>query len=102
MEVVAPLVKALDKFTDKADARLGELTHLMEHEHKLSSKEEAVYETVSGVDDLSLQQQLVASNMIVKNHDVLELFFTLPDEAKGEQVQYCDPIVDLGVLSSAT
>ncbi|KAG8373137.1 hypothetical protein BUALT_Bualt12G0139500 [Buddleja alternifolia] len=87
IESIAPLVKALDKFTNKADARLGKLTHIMTHEHKLSTKKEAVYETVSGVDDLTLQQKLVASNMIVKNHDVLELFFILPDETKGEQVR---------------
>ncbi|KAG8386550.1 hypothetical protein BUALT_Bualt03G0160000 [Buddleja alternifolia] len=64
----ATSIGALDKFIDNADARLGELTHLMAHEHKLSSKKEAMYETVSVVDDLSLQQKLVASNMINKNH----------------------------------
>ncbi|KAG8389912.1 hypothetical protein BUALT_Bualt01G0028300 [Buddleja alternifolia] len=39
MEVVEPLVKASDKFTDKADVRLGELTHLMAHEHKLRKRQ---------------------------------------------------------------
>ncbi|KAG8371579.1 hypothetical protein BUALT_Bualt13G0102600 [Buddleja alternifolia] len=87
MEGLEPIVEALEKFTEKTHAKFSELTNLISHEHKLSSKKEAVYRTVAGIEDLTLQQKLLASNMIVKKHDVLELFFTLPDDARREQVR---------------
>ncbi|KAG8378734.1 hypothetical protein BUALT_Bualt07G0016000 [Buddleja alternifolia] len=82
MEGLEPIVEALDKFTEKTYAKLSELTDIISHEFKLSTKKEVVYQTVAGIEDLTLQEKLVASNMIVKNHEVLELFFTLPDAAR--------------------
>ncbi|KAK6161945.1 hypothetical protein DH2020_001786 [Rehmannia glutinosa] len=43
-----------------------------------------VFEIVGKINGLTLQEKLLVSKLLVKNTEDLELFFSLPDEAKAE------------------
>ncbi|KAG8390599.1 hypothetical protein BUALT_Bualt01G0100300 [Buddleja alternifolia] len=85
--IVGPIMEGLNNFTEKTDSRLGDIIHKMGHEHELTRKCESVYLIVNEILDLTLDDKLVATNMIVKNTQVLAIFFSLPQEAKVGQVR---------------
>ncbi|KAG8390956.1 hypothetical protein BUALT_Bualt01G0137400 [Buddleja alternifolia] len=85
--IIGPIMAGINKFTDTIDSRLGEIVSKMGHEHDMTRKCEAVFEIVNQIDDLTLDEKLVATNLIVKNTQVLAMFFSLPDNAKVGQVR---------------
>ncbi|KAG8363257.1 hypothetical protein BUALT_Bualt19G0003400 [Buddleja alternifolia] len=85
--VIGPIMEGINKFTDKTDSRLGEIVSKMGHEYELTRKCEAVFDIVNQISDLTLDEKLVATNRIVKNTQVLAMFFSLPENAKVGQVR---------------
>ncbi|KAG8390603.1 hypothetical protein BUALT_Bualt01G0100700 [Buddleja alternifolia] len=85
--IVGPIMEGLNNFTEKTDSRLGDIIRKMGHEHELTRKCESVYHIVNEILDLTLDDKLVATNMIVKNTQVIAIFFSLPQEAKVGQVR---------------
>ncbi|KAG8380696.1 hypothetical protein BUALT_Bualt06G0042800 [Buddleja alternifolia] len=85
--VIGPIMEGINKFTDKTDSRLGEIVSNMGHEYDLTRKCEAVFDIVNQISDLTLDEKLVATNMIAKNTQVLAMFFSLPENAKVGQVR---------------
>ncbi|KAG8373787.1 hypothetical protein BUALT_Bualt11G0061400 [Buddleja alternifolia] len=85
--IVGPIMEGLNNFTEKTDSRLGDIIGKMGHEHELTRKCESVYHIVNEIPDLTVDDKLVASNMIVKNMQVLAMFFSIPQEAKMGQVR---------------
>ncbi|KAG8391109.1 hypothetical protein BUALT_Bualt01G0153800 [Buddleja alternifolia] len=83
--IIGPIMDGLYNFTEKMDSRLGDIIGKMGHEHELTRKCESVYHIVNEIPDLTLDEKLVATNMIVKNTQVLAMFFSLPQEAKVGQ-----------------
>ncbi|KAG8363511.1 hypothetical protein BUALT_Bualt19G0029900 [Buddleja alternifolia] len=88
--VVGPIMDSLNRFTDHTDVRLGDIESKMGHEYDLTRKCEAVFDIVNQIEDLTLDDKLVATNMIVKNTQVLAMFFSLSDHAKVGQVAAMD------------
>ncbi|KAG8377576.1 hypothetical protein BUALT_Bualt08G0047500 [Buddleja alternifolia] len=70
-----------------SDARLGDIVSKMGHDYDLTHKREVVFKLADGIDELTLQDKLTATNMIVTNTKVLEMFWTLPEHAQAEQVR---------------
>ncbi|KAG8372977.1 hypothetical protein BUALT_Bualt12G0123100 [Buddleja alternifolia] len=87
--IIGRIMADINKFTDTTDSRLGEIVSKMGHEHDMTRKCEAVFEIVNQIDDLTLDEKIIATNLIVKNTQVLAMFFSLPDNAKVGQ-QYPD------------
>ncbi|KAG8364651.1 hypothetical protein BUALT_Bualt18G0019500 [Buddleja alternifolia] len=85
--IVSPIMEGLNNFTKKMDSRLGDIIGKMGHEHESTRKCESVYHIVNEIPDLTLDDKLVATNMIVKNTQVLAMFFSLPQEAKVGQMR---------------
>ncbi|KAG8372714.1 hypothetical protein BUALT_Bualt12G0095400 [Buddleja alternifolia] len=85
--IIGPIMEGINKFIDKTDSRLGEIVSKMGHEYELTRKCEAVFDIVNQISDLTLDEKLVATNMIVKNTQVLAMFFSLPENAKVGQVK---------------
>ncbi|KAG8377659.1 hypothetical protein BUALT_Bualt08G0055900 [Buddleja alternifolia] len=85
--IVGPIMDGLNNFTKKTDSRLRNIIGKMGHEHELTRKCKSVYHIVNEIPDLTLDEKLVATNMIVKNTQVLAMFFSLPQEAKVGQVR---------------
>ncbi|KAG8387772.1 hypothetical protein BUALT_Bualt02G0056000 [Buddleja alternifolia] len=83
--IIGSIMEGINKFTDKTDSRLGEIVSKMGHEYELTRKCEAVFDIVNQNFDLTLDEKLVATNMIVKNTQVLAMFFSLPENAKVGQ-----------------
>ncbi|KAG8376454.1 hypothetical protein BUALT_Bualt09G0065000 [Buddleja alternifolia] len=76
--IVGPIMEGLNNFTKKTDSRLSNIIGKMGHGHELTRKCEFVYHIVNEIPDLTLDDKLVAINMIVKNTQVLAMFFSLP------------------------
>ncbi|KAG8386388.1 hypothetical protein BUALT_Bualt03G0143700 [Buddleja alternifolia] len=96
---IGSIMVGINKFTDTTDSRLGEIVSKMGHEHDMTRKCEAVFEIVSQIDDLTIDDKLVATNLIIKNTQVLAMFFSIPNNAKVGQVRLMLPEVfddDLG------
>ncbi|PIN21579.1 hypothetical protein CDL12_05719 [Handroanthus impetiginosus] len=81
------IYEMLGTFCEKTDARLGDIARRNGHEFDISQKREEVYTAVGKVEGLNLQEKLQVSKFLVKNTKELELFFSLPDEAKEEFVR---------------
>ncbi|KAG8374762.1 hypothetical protein BUALT_Bualt10G0029500 [Buddleja alternifolia] len=65
--IIGPIIAGINRFTDTTDSRLGEIVSKMGHEFDMTRKCEAVFEIVNQIDDLTLDDKLVATNLIVKN-----------------------------------
>ncbi|KAG8375870.1 hypothetical protein BUALT_Bualt09G0004100 [Buddleja alternifolia] len=85
--IVGPIMEGLNNFIEKMDSRLGDIIGKMGHEHELTRKCESVYHIVNEIPDLTLDDKLVATNMIFKNPQVLTMFYSLPQEAQVGQVR---------------
>ncbi|KAG8366209.1 hypothetical protein BUALT_Bualt17G0052700 [Buddleja alternifolia] len=85
--IVGPIMEGLNNLPEKTDSRLGDIIGKMGHEHELTRKCESIYHIVNEIPDLTLDDKLVATNMIVKNTQALAMFFSLPQEAKVGQVR---------------
>ncbi|KAG8371311.1 hypothetical protein BUALT_Bualt13G0074500 [Buddleja alternifolia] len=85
--IIGPIIEEINKFTNKTDSRLGEIVSKMGHDYELTRKCEAVFDIVNQISNLTLDEKLMATNMIVKNTQVLAMFFSLPENAKVGQVR---------------
>ncbi|PIN10930.1 hypothetical protein CDL12_16475 [Handroanthus impetiginosus] len=80
------IYEMLGTVCEKTDARLGDIARRIGHEFDVSQKREEVYAAIGKVGGLNLQEKLQVSKFLVKNTEELELFFSLPDEAKEKFV----------------
>ncbi|PIN22637.1 hypothetical protein CDL12_04655 [Handroanthus impetiginosus] len=78
------IYEMLGTFCEKTDTRLGNIARRIGHKFDISQKHKEVCTTVGKVEGLNLQEKLQVSKFLIKNTKELELFFSLPDEAKGE------------------
>ncbi|KAK6164017.1 hypothetical protein DH2020_000881 [Rehmannia glutinosa] len=66
------------------DALDFEIAKRIGYEYDISTARKEVFGLVAMMQGLSLQEKLLVSKLLVKNTEDLELFFSLPDEAKIE------------------
>ncbi|KAK6120434.1 hypothetical protein DH2020_045828 [Rehmannia glutinosa] len=82
-----PLVETMGTFCRNTDARLGDIAKRIGFEYDISMARKEVFGMVCKIEGLSLQEKLLVSKLLVKNTEDLELFFSLPTEAKAEFVR---------------
>ncbi|KAL8499882.1 hypothetical protein ACS0TY_019767 [Phlomoides rotata] len=82
-------IEAINLFSEKSDSRFGEMSlqmaDLAQHvgyAYESSKKRASVYEVLGQFGFLSLEERVHVSQYLCKNSDELDLFFSLPDNAK--------------------
>lgn len=80
------LVELMGAFCEQTKSGLGELTKKMGVEYDLQTQRKAIYEALGGIGQLSVAQKVHVAKLLVNNSKELDLFFSLPDEAKLEMV----------------
>ncbi|KAK6161405.1 hypothetical protein DH2020_004786 [Rehmannia glutinosa] len=79
-----PLVENMGTFCRNTNTRLADIAKRIGYEYDISVARKEVYGIVGTIQGLSLQEKLLVSKLLVKNTEDLELFFSLPAEAKVE------------------
>ncbi|KAL0421085.1 UNVERIFIED_CONTAM: hypothetical protein Slati_3131400 [Sesamum latifolium] len=80
------LSNVVSMFCESADARLTELSKKLFVDYIEVEKRVAVYEAVGKVPGVDLNDQIVISDKLVENSKKIDLFFSLPDEARARMV----------------
>ncbi|KAL8512092.1 hypothetical protein ACS0TY_018522 [Phlomoides rotata] len=87
-------IEAINLFSEKSDSRFNEMSlqmaDLAQHvgsAYESSKKRASVYDILGQFDFLSLEERVHVSQYLCKNSDELELFFSLPDNAKAVLVR---------------
>ncbi|KAK6150734.1 hypothetical protein DH2020_015666 [Rehmannia glutinosa] len=81
---VDPLYEIMKTFCQSTEARLGDIAKRIGYEYDISFARKEVFGVVGNMQGLSLRDKLLVSKLLVKNTEDLELFFSLPDEARVE------------------
>ncbi|KAH6769918.1 hypothetical protein C2S52_014721 [Perilla frutescens var. hirtella] len=81
------LYELLGNFCRSTKARLGDIARRIGYEQGVSAARKEVFEAMGKIGGLTLQEKLVASKMLVKNTEDLELFSSLPEDARVEFVR---------------
>ncbi|KAK6160716.1 hypothetical protein DH2020_004097 [Rehmannia glutinosa] len=81
---VDPMYDVMKTFCRNTDSRLGDIAKQIGYEYDISLARKKVFGVVGGIQGLSLRDKLLVSKLLVKNTEDLELFFSLPDEARAE------------------
>ncbi|KAG8372410.1 hypothetical protein BUALT_Bualt12G0063300 [Buddleja alternifolia] len=81
------VVKLLGTFVEKIGDRLGEIACNLSLEYDIILKQNKVFKIVEDMEDLTEDEKLIASQMLVKNADDLRLFFRLPVVRKIKYVR---------------
>lgn len=76
----------LSSFCRNTEARLGDIACRIDYEYDVSTARNEVFEAVGKIGGLTLQEKLMVSNELVKNTEQLELFSSLPEDARYEFV----------------
>ncbi|CAA0827102.1 Unknown protein [Striga hermonthica] len=71
-------------FCTETGARLREIAQKIGYEYDVSAARKEVYSVVGKILGLNMQEKLVLCKLLVRNTEDLELFFSLPDDAKAE------------------
>ncbi|KAL3507786.1 hypothetical protein ACH5RR_033168 [Cinchona calisaya] len=77
---------ALEKFTEKIEARLGKTTERIGYEHYISASRKKVYASLDPMIWLSKENKLIAASWITTNDKNVDLFFSVLDEDRQEMV----------------
>ncbi|KAK4430763.1 hypothetical protein Salat_0838000 [Sesamum alatum] len=80
------LTNAVNMFCDSANERLGELSKKLFADYEEAKKRSSVYEAVGKVPGLDLNNQILISNRLVENPKKMDLFFSLPEDARARMI----------------
>lgn len=81
------LVELMGAFCEETKSGLCDLTKKMGVDYDLQTQRKSVYEALGGVGRLSVAEKVHVAKLLVNNIKELDLFFSLPDEAKEEMVR---------------
>lgn len=76
------ITEVMNTFTDKADARLEQIAQRIGYAHDASNARKKVFEALENIPGFTLEERVDAAKLVVNNTHELELFFSLPDEAR--------------------
>ncbi|XP_073050959.1 uncharacterized protein [Primulina eburnea] len=76
------IVEMMNKFTDKADARLEQIAQRIGYAHDASNARKMVFEALENIPGFTLEERVDVAKLLVNNTHELELFFSLHDEAR--------------------
>ncbi|KAK4434522.1 hypothetical protein Salat_0615000 [Sesamum alatum] len=80
------LTYAVNKCCDSANERLGELSKKLFADFDEIEKRSSVYEAVGKVPGVDLNDQLLLSDRLVENPKKMDLFFSLPEDARARMI----------------
>ncbi|KAH6793594.1 hypothetical protein C2S52_004071 [Perilla frutescens var. hirtella] len=81
------LYELLGSFCQNTETRLGDIARRIGYEQDVSAARKEVFEVVGKIGGLTLQEKLLVSKTLVKNTEDLELFSSLPEDARAEFVR---------------
>ncbi|PIN23479.1 hypothetical protein CDL12_03796 [Handroanthus impetiginosus] len=71
----------------ESESGLGDIAKRIGYEYDVSEARKAVYETLGGLPDLTMTQKIWVAKRLVNNGKDMDLFFSLPNEARAEMVR---------------
>ncbi|KAK4425335.1 hypothetical protein Salat_1727500 [Sesamum alatum] len=77
------LTNVVNTFCDSANERLGELSKKLFANYEEAEKRSSVYEAIGKVPGLDLNNQILISDRLVENPKKIDLFFSLPEDARA-------------------
>ncbi|PIN19207.1 hypothetical protein CDL12_08117 [Handroanthus impetiginosus] len=77
----------MNNFCDRTKSRLGDIAKRIGYEYDVSEACKVVYEALGGLPDLTMTQKIWVAKRLVNNGKDMDLFFSLPNEARAEMVQ---------------
>ncbi|KAK4433941.1 hypothetical protein Salat_0556800 [Sesamum alatum] len=80
------LTNVVNTFCDSANERLGELSKKLFADYEEAEKRSSVYEAVGKVPGLDLNNQILISDRLVENPKKMDLFFSLPEDARARMI----------------
>ncbi|KAG8371522.1 hypothetical protein BUALT_Bualt13G0096300 [Buddleja alternifolia] len=80
-------IAAFNSFSDKEDGRLGDISKRLGFEHDASKSRKEVFEALSEVSGLTMEEQVIVSHYLVNKTQSMDLFFSLPNDAKITMVK---------------
>lgn len=80
------LCDLLGNFCRSTETRLGDIARRIGYEQDVSAARKEVFEAVGKIGGLTLQERLVVSKTLVNNTEDLDLFSSLPEDARAEFV----------------
>ncbi|KAK4433039.1 hypothetical protein Salat_1066100 [Sesamum alatum] len=81
------LTNAVNTFCDSANERLGELSKKLFANYEEVEKWSSVYEALGKVPGIDLNDQILLSDRLVKNPKKMDLFFSLPEDARARMIR---------------
>ncbi|KAH6787392.1 hypothetical protein C2S52_006944 [Perilla frutescens var. hirtella] len=81
------LVELMGAFCEETKSGLSDLTKKMGVDYDLQTQRKSVYEALGVIRHLSVTDKVHVAKKLVNNSKELDLFFSLPDEAKKEMVR---------------
>ncbi|KAK4435016.1 hypothetical protein Salat_0664600 [Sesamum alatum] len=76
------LTNAANTFCDSANERLGELSKKLFADYNEAEKRSSIYEAIGKVPGIDLNDQILISDRLVENPKRMDLFFSLPEDAR--------------------
>ncbi|KAH6783799.1 hypothetical protein C2S52_008758 [Perilla frutescens var. hirtella] len=81
------LVELMGAFCEETKSGLSDLTKKMGVDYDLQTQRKSVYEALGVIEHLFVADKVYVAKKLVNNSKELDLFFSLPDEAKIEMVR---------------
>ncbi|KAG8380749.1 hypothetical protein BUALT_Bualt06G0048400 [Buddleja alternifolia] len=80
-------IAAFNSFSDKVDGRLGDISKRFGFEHDALKSRKEVFKALSEVSGLTMAEQVIVSHYLVNKTQSMDLFFSLPNDAKTTMVK---------------
>ncbi|PIN11254.1 hypothetical protein CDL12_16146 [Handroanthus impetiginosus] len=77
----------MNNFCDRTESCLGNIVKRIGYEYDVSEARKAVYDALGGLPDLTMTQKIWVAKRLVNNGKDMNLFFSLPNEARAEMVR---------------
>ncbi|PIN10557.1 hypothetical protein CDL12_16850 [Handroanthus impetiginosus] len=71
----------------ESESCLGDIAKRIGYEYDVSEARKTVYETLGGLPDLTMTQKIWVAKRLVNNGKDMDLFFSLPNEARAEMLR---------------
>lgn len=81
------LVELMGAFCEATKSSFTELTKKISVDYDMQTQRKTVYEALGEIGQLSVAQRVHVAKLLVNNNNELDLFFSLPREAKVEMVR---------------
>ncbi|KAK4441528.1 hypothetical protein Salat_0487700 [Sesamum alatum] len=81
------LTNAVNTFCDSANERLGELSKKLFADYEEVEKQSLVYKAIGKVPGIDLNDQILLSDRLVENPKKMDLFFSLPEDARARMIR---------------